>query len=129
MKQKLARITGDSQTIVEQEIAYAARAWLNYWAFLDYGSEASDIHITLNRYRTAKDKKGVRYCFVEEGPRLDGLGTSKLKARIASTKNPWVVSPFEQYLELKPDESELARESGALVSSKLVGSVRRSRTF
>ena len=79
-------INGDSQTIVEQEISYAAQAGLNYWAFLDYCDEASDMHIALNRYRAAKDKKGIRYCFVEEGPRLSGLDTSKLKARIASTK-------------------------------------------
>ncbi len=56
-------INGDSQAIVEQEIAYAAQAGLNYWAFVDYGVEASDMHIALNRYRAAKDKKGIRYCF------------------------------------------------------------------
>lgn len=29
-------INGDSQAIMEQEIAYAAQVGLNYWAFLDY---------------------------------------------------------------------------------------------
>ena len=81
-------INGDSQTIVEQEISYAAKAGLNYWAFLDYGNEASDMHIALNRYRIAKDKKGIRYCFVEEGPRLDGVGTAGWKRLVEHFRHP-----------------------------------------
>lgn len=70
------RINGDSQSVVEQEIAYAAQAGLNYWAFVDYAGEAADMHIALNRYLASKDKRGVRYCFVEEGARLDRIGTT-----------------------------------------------------
>ncbi len=81
-------INGDSQAIVEQEIDYAAKAGLNYWAFLDYNDEASDMHIALNRYRAAKDKKGIRYCFVEEGPRLDGLGTAAWKRLVEHFQHP-----------------------------------------
>src|SRR5437870_52907 len=33
-------INGDAQAIVEQEIAYAAQAGLNYWAFVHYWDEA-----------------------------------------------------------------------------------------
>lgn len=68
------RINGDSQEIVEREIAYAAQAGLNYWAFVDYGNEAPGLSIALNRYLAAKDKQSVRYCFVEEGARLDKAG-------------------------------------------------------
>jgi len=32
------------------------------------------MHIALNRYLAAKDKKAIRYCFVEEGARLDKVG-------------------------------------------------------
>ena len=39
------------------EIASAAQAGLNYWGFLNDGNEASDMHIALNRYRAAADKK------------------------------------------------------------------------
>ena len=34
------RINGDSQAIMEQELAYAAAARLNYWAVVDYWDEA-----------------------------------------------------------------------------------------
>lgn len=67
-------IDGDSQAVVEQEIAYAAQAGLNYWAFVDYCDEASAMHLALKRYLAAPDKRGVRYCFVEEGARLDKVG-------------------------------------------------------
>jgi hypothetical protein len=67
-------INGDSQAVVEQEIGYAAQAGLNYWAFVDYWSEAPEMHIALNHYLAAKDKRAVRYCLVEEGSRLDRVG-------------------------------------------------------
>src|SRR5437016_498756 len=44
-------IDGDSQTIVEQEITYAAQAGLNYWAFVDYWDATPGMDIALNRYR------------------------------------------------------------------------------
>ena len=81
-------INGNSKAIVEQEIAYAAQAGLNYWAFLDYGDEASGMHAALNHYLTAKDKKGIRYCFVEEGPRLDSAGTAGWKRLVEHFRHP-----------------------------------------
>lgn len=50
-------INGDSPAVVEQEIAYAARAGLNYWAFVHYWDEAPGMSIGLNRYRAAPDKR------------------------------------------------------------------------
>ena len=67
-------INGDSQAIMDQEIAYAAQAGLNYWAFVDYLEEAPDLSIGLHRYLGARDKKGIRYCLIEEGARLDQAG-------------------------------------------------------
>jgi len=67
-------INGDSAGIMEREIAYAARAGLNYWAFLNYWQESPDLGIGLKRYLAASDKKGVRYCLLEEGGRLDRIG-------------------------------------------------------
>lgn len=66
-------INGDTQEILEREISYAVEAGLRYWAFVDYWDDAN-MGIALRRYRAAKDKQGIRYCFVEEGTRLDGIG-------------------------------------------------------
>lgn len=68
------RINGDSPEVIEREIAYAAQAGLNYWAFVDYGHEAAGMSIGLNRYLAAKNKQSIRYCLIEEGARLDKAG-------------------------------------------------------
>ena len=81
-------INGDSQAIMEQEIAYAAQAGLNYWAFLDYLDEAPGMSIGLNRYLAAKDKKGIRYCLVEEGARLDKAGTQAWSRLVEHFRHP-----------------------------------------
>ncbi|NBV20454.1 MAG: hypothetical protein EBS05_00435, partial [Proteobacteria bacterium] len=52
-------INGDSTAVIEQEIAYASQAGLNYWAFVDYWNEASGMSIGLNRYLAAGDKRGI----------------------------------------------------------------------
>lgn len=69
------QINGDSQAIMDDEIAYAAQAGLNYWSVVDYLDEAPGMSIAMNRYLAAKDKKGIHYCLVEEGARLDKAGT------------------------------------------------------
>ena len=81
-------INGDSQAIMEQEIAYAAQAGLNYWAFVDYLDEAPGMSIGLNRYLAAKDKKGIRYCLVEEGARLDKAGAKAWSRLVEHFRNP-----------------------------------------
>ncbi len=53
------RISGDSQATMEQELAYAAAARLNYWAIVDYWDEAPAMSIALNRYLAAKDERGI----------------------------------------------------------------------
>lgn len=82
------RINGDSQPIMDQEIAYAARAGLGYWAFLDYLDEAPGMSVALNRYLATKDKKGVRYCLVEEGTRLDKAGSGAWARLVEHFRHP-----------------------------------------
>ena len=81
-------VNGDSPAIMEQEISYAAQAGLNYWAFLDYIEEAPGMSIGLNRYLAAKEKKGIRYCLVEEGARLDKAGTKAWSRLIEHFRSP-----------------------------------------
>ncbi len=81
-------INGDSQVIIEQEITYAAQAGLNYWAFLDYLDEAPGMSIGLIRYLAAKDKKGIRYCLVEEGARIDGVGAKAWSRLVEHFRHP-----------------------------------------
>jgi hypothetical protein len=64
-------INGAAPGVVEKEIACAADAGLNYWAFVDYGDE-DDLTIARRRYQAARDKRGLRFCFIEEGSRIEG---------------------------------------------------------
>ena len=88
MSEGKVSINGDSQAIMEQEIAYAAQAGLNYWAFLDYLDEAPGMSIGLNRYLAAKGKKGIRYCLVEEGARLDKAGVKEWSKLVEHFRHP-----------------------------------------
>jgi hypothetical protein len=81
-------INGDSQAIMEQEMAYAAQAGLNYWAFVDYLDEAPDLSIALNRFLAARDKRGLRYCLVEEGHRLDKAGAEAWRQIVQHFQHP-----------------------------------------
>jgi hypothetical protein len=82
------RINGDSQAIMEQEIAYALLAGLNYWAFVDYWDEAPGMSIALNRYLSAANREGLRYCLVEEGHRLDKFGAVGWGRLVRHFENP-----------------------------------------
>lgn len=64
-------INGAAPGVIEKEIACAADAGLNYWAFVDYGDEG-DLTIARRRYQAARDKRGLRFCFIEEGSRIEG---------------------------------------------------------
>ncbi|MBK8094519.1 MAG: glycoside hydrolase family 99-like domain-containing protein [Verrucomicrobiaceae bacterium] len=81
-------INGDAQSIMEQEIEYAAQAGLNYWAFLDYLDQMPGMSIGLKRYLAAKDKKGLRYCLIEEGARLDGAGSKAWSTLVEHFRHP-----------------------------------------
>lgn len=81
-------INGDAQSIMDQEISYAVQAGLNYWAFLDYLNEAPSMSIALNRYLAAKDHKGIRYCLIEEGARLDKAGTTAWSNLVEHFRRP-----------------------------------------
>jgi len=68
------RIDGDTQETMNREIAWAADAGLSYWAFVDYGDDRN-LTIALRRFLETKDKRGLRFCFIEEGGRLDSRRT------------------------------------------------------
>jgi hypothetical protein len=80
-------IDGDSQQVMDQEITYAADAGLNYWAFVDYWDQGN-LGIALGRYRAAENKQGIRFCLIEEGGRIDRIGTNGWPRLVACFKDP-----------------------------------------
>jgi len=80
-------IDGDSREIMDKEIACAARAGLNYWAFVDYG-EGSPMMRAFTRYLDAGDKRGLRFCFIETGAALDAAKPGDWRRLVEYFKHP-----------------------------------------
>ncbi|MCY2991404.1 MAG: hypothetical protein NTY19_26545 [Planctomycetota bacterium] len=57
------RIQGGRQEVMDQEIAFAARAGLDYWAFLLY-PEASSMSESLRLYRNSKARRRINSCVI-----------------------------------------------------------------
>lgn len=82
------RINGDSPGVMDLEISYASQAGLNYWGFLHYWRESADLGIALRRYLATANKKGVRYCMIEEGGRLDRVGAKAWTELVEHFRSP-----------------------------------------
>ena len=92
------RINGNAAPgVIEKEIAYAASAGLNYWAFVDYGDKG-DLTIARRRYQAVRDKRGLRFRFIEEGSRIDGQGTRGWARLISFFQDP----NYQTVLEGRP---------------------------
>ena len=90
-------INGDAPGIMEKEIAYAANAGLNYWAFVDYG-DTGNLTIARRRYQAARDKRGLRFCLIEEGGRIDGQGARAWPRLVSFFQDP----NYQTVLEGRP---------------------------
>jgi len=86
--QDQVQINGDTGEVMAREINYAAQAGLNYWAFVHYWQESPELGIALDRYLATRDKKGVRYCLLEEGGRLDRIGPQAWPNLVQHFKSP-----------------------------------------
>ena len=58
-------IDGSSQETMDREIGYAAKAGLDYWAFLKY-DDPDPMSISLHRYLSSKQKNEIQFCLVTE---------------------------------------------------------------
>jgi len=84
-------IDGDSPEIMEKELLDASRAGLDYWAFVDYedcSSISDSMMRAFNRYLDAKDKRGVKFCFIEPGDFLGAAGWGSWNRLVEYFKHP-----------------------------------------
>jgi hypothetical protein len=64
-------IDGSSSEVMDREIAYAAEAGLDYWAFVTY--DAGDpMSLGLDNYLRNPRKRGLRFCLITEQARWSG---------------------------------------------------------
>jgi hypothetical protein len=87
------RIDGYTQAIVDQEIAYAKEAGLDYWAFLlynertgiNYGYPMSE---ALHLYLSSSKKSDVNFCVIETPDLLFGQSSQEIPRLISYIKQP-----------------------------------------
>jgi hypothetical protein len=72
-------VRGYTQEIVDQEIAYARQAGLDYWAFVTYEPD-SPMSLALTLYLTSSRKGDVRFCLLTECGRWGTAETHRAKA-------------------------------------------------
>ncbi len=58
-------IDGSSQATVDREIAFAASAGLNYWAFVTYAAD-DPLSLGLERYLSSRARSQLQFCLVTE---------------------------------------------------------------
>ena len=90
-------IDGNAPGVMEKEIAYAANAGLNYWAFVDYGDKG-DLTIARRRYRRARDKHGLHFCLIEESSRIDAQDSRAWPRLVSFFQDP----NYQTVLEGRP---------------------------
>lgn len=71
-------INGASQDVVDQEIAYASAAGLDYWAFVTYEPD-SPMSLGLKYYLSSPRKKEINFCLITECARWGGKGSYREK--------------------------------------------------
>ena len=80
------KIDGYSQEIVDQEIAYARKAGLDYWAFVTYEPESSMTE-ALDLYLKSKNRQDINFCLIIEAGRFVRI-CSKPERIISLMKEP-----------------------------------------
>jgi hypothetical protein len=87
------RIDGYTQAIVDQEIAYAKEAGLDYWAFLLYnertgGNYGYPMSEALHYYLSSTRKSDVKFCVIETPDLLFGQSTDEIPRIVNYIKEP-----------------------------------------
>ncbi|MDQ3814052.1 MAG: hypothetical protein M3347_08880, partial [Armatimonadota bacterium] len=59
------RIDGSTQEVMDQEIEYASRAGLSYWAFVTYAAD-EPMSLGLKRYLSSRKRDKIRFCLLAE---------------------------------------------------------------
>jgi hypothetical protein len=64
---KSVSIDGSSQAIMDREIAYAADAGINYWAFVQYDHD-NPLSVALHNYLRSDQRHRIKFCLILHNP-------------------------------------------------------------
>jgi len=87
ISQDSVRIDGSSQEIMDQEIAYAKYAGLDYWAFVTY-PEKIMLSLGLKTYLQSRQRADINFCAITEQGRFTFKDTAYINYIIRLIKQP-----------------------------------------
>jgi hypothetical protein len=92
-------IDGSSQQVMNQEIAYASRAGLDYWAFVTYEPD-DPMSLGLKLYLSSARKRGIRFCLISEQARW---GTKlNYQSKITRFRDLMKMASYQKVLGQRP---------------------------
>ena len=118
------RIAGDTQEIMDREIAYARGAGLDYWAFVLYPKDGP-MYYGLRRYLASEHKNGLNFCLLVEGGRLASGGLAAWPEKVADYVSYFKQASYQTVLSGRPLFYIFA--SKGMVGEKLFASAEEAR--
>jgi hypothetical protein len=123
-------IDGSSPEVMDREIAYAAKAGIDYWAFVTYDAK-DPMSLGLANYLKSRRKRGLRFCLISEQQRWGGPDTYEGHTRrlVALMRMPSYLRVAGArpllYLGFISDETTASRWGGIQGFRKAVDDMRR----
>ncbi|MEN6604163.1 MAG: hypothetical protein ABFD86_17270, partial [Bryobacteraceae bacterium] len=123
-------IDGSSPEVMDREIAYAAKAGIDYWAFVTYNA-GDPMSLGLANYLKSRHKRGLRFCLITEQQRWGGPDSYESHARrlAALMREPSYLRVAGGrpllYLGFISDETTTSRWGGIQGFRKAVDDMRR----
>jgi len=121
------RINGNSQEIMDREIACAAQAGLAYWAFCAY-APSSPLSNALHLYLSSARRSAIGFCLVTELKSSIDYFKEQTECEIASMREPGymtVLNGRPLYYVLSSSDKQMANVGG---TSKILEWVRHVRS-
>ncbi len=95
------KVRANSQAIMDQEIAYASQAGLDYWAFVVYPEE-DPLSLGLKLYLDSEYKDDINFCLNLQGGWESGDGPDAWPAKVARYVRYMQESTYQTVLDGRP---------------------------
>lgn len=92
---------GNTQEVIDQEIAYAHTAGLAYWVFVIYPEEDA-LSLGLKLYLSSERKSLVKFCLNLQGGWEEGDGPSSWRAKTRRYVSYFKESTYQAVLDGRP---------------------------
>jgi hypothetical protein len=125
------RVRANTQAIMDQEIAYASAAGLDYWAFVTY-PEDDPLSLALKLYLNSAHRSAIHFCLNLQGGWLSGPGTwqAHVARYVQYFQNPQYQTVLENrplvYIFMAPEMVAAQRFGSAQTARRAIDALREA---